>query len=140
MPIVNRIEPGQGGEQAPVGFRQFVTCEIALARELCLDSIKSGEQRVEGGLIGCLGGSEAALVNSIVHVVIDIGVNLVDPGTQVSGKKIDLPTSPLIEGGVQHPDNLGGFVVDDRVAVFIPQYRNRHAARVFGAGQSIDLV
>src|SRR5262249_30739455 len=45
-----------------------------------------------------------------------------------------------IKAAVEHADDLGGLVADDRVTLLVPQHRHRNTAAVGGIGTRIELV
>ena len=46
----------------------------------------------------------------------------------------------IAEARIQHPHDIGGFVAHHGVGVFVPQHRNRGAARNGGVGAGVKLV
>mgnify|MGYP006996869046 CR=1 FL=1 len=46
----------------------------------------------------------------------------------------------LVEGGIEHADDLRGFIGGDRPPPLVPQHRHRHAAAVVWRRRRVDLV
>lgn len=52
---------------------------------------------------------------------------------------INLRFCERIELGIEHPNNLAGFVVDDRIRLLVPQYRKRYSSSVGRVCFDVDL-
>ena len=135
--VVDRVEAHQGGEGAPVGLGDARAGQVALPGQTRLQFVEGGEEGVEGFLVGSLAGGEAGLVDAVVDGVVDGLVDGVDGGAQFARIVV---LAAGAEFAVEHADDLGGFVVDDGLALLVPQRRHRHPARVAGVGLGVDLV
>ena len=140
VPVVHRVEPDQGGEQANVGQRDPVPDQKAVLREPSLDLVQGLEQGNERPLVGLLGACKAAAVNAVVDLVVDPRVDLVD--LLGLGRRIEIAVgrAELAEFTVQHLDDLRGLVADDRSLLSIPEHRNRRAPRVRLARHRVEHV
>ncbi len=105
-----------------------------------LKLVERGEQFVEGLRVGGLAFGQPAAVDAVVDVVVDEGVDLVDVMPQRRRVEIERGVAEFVELRIQHADDLGRLVVDDRPCLAVPQHRHRCAARVAGLGGGVDLM
>ena len=144
--MIGDVEAGQGGVEPDVGLGDVVAEQVrGLARgEVGLEAVEAGEEGVHVGVVGGLGGGEAALVDAVVDGVVDPGVHGVDVGAVRFGEEGSCGFAQPrgdegVEGGVEHADDLGGLVVDDGFALAVPEGRDGVAARVVRVGFVVEL-
>ena len=137
---IGDVEAHQGREQPPVRLGDLVADQITLAGEPRLDVVERGEQRVVGFLVGRLRFGEAAAINAVIDVVVDLGIDAVDLGAQRLRIKIGRVGADAGEFRVEHADDLGGFVVDDPLGLLVPQRRHRDLAGIMRIARRVGLV
>ncbi len=140
MSDIDRVEADQRREQPDVGLGQVVTEQKAPVGEPLLKPIERFEQREHRFFIGGLRGREARLIDAVVERVVDPSIDRVDVGAQRLRVVVAGSCSDLIELRIQHPDDLGGFVIDDGAPVLVPQHRNCGAAGVVRIRSGVDLM
>src|SRR5690606_13010454 len=138
--MVDCIEADQGSEQTPVRLGQGVAQQIPPGCQTLLQLVQGLEQSLEGLLIGLLAGSKSSAVDPIVDPVIDARIERVDLPAQALWIVVTRPGTEVIEGAVEHADDIGRFIADDPLALPIPEHRNRHPAAVIGRVCGIDLM
>ena len=104
------------------------------------EAVEGLEQRPHRFLVRLLPGGEAGLVDAVVDALVNDRVNGVDLGAQRPRVEIHLGPAVGIEGGIEHADDLGRFVVDDAPGPLVPQHRHRGPAGVVGLGLEVDLA
>ena len=140
MPKVDRIEADQRREEPPIGLGDPVAGQITLARQPRLDEVQGREQGVEGGFVGLLAAGKAALVDAVVERVVNARVDGVDFAAQVLRIEIHGGIAEVVEGAVQHADDLGGLVIDDTLFFLVEQDRYRNPAREVWMGRGVNLA
>ena len=139
MADIDRVEPHERGEQPPIRPGEGVAGEIGGLAQNPLDPVQRFEQFCHGLVIGGLGCGEAGLVDAVVDVVIDPRIDRVDLRAQSLWIVIVGIAGQLVEGRVEHADDLRTFVRDDGVALLVPQDRHGDATGIIGVDLGIDL-
>src|SRR5690606_401510 len=129
-----------GGPQAQVGLGEGVADQVAVFAQPPLKGFKGVEQGGDGVVVGVLRGGEAGLVHAVVDLVVDGGVDGVDPVAQVVGAVVARPCAHAVEGAGEHADDVGGLVADDGLALGVPLGGHGDAAAVVRVGRGVDLV
>lgn len=138
--MVRRIEPDKGDEGADVGLRHVRAKEEGPAvTHPCLKLVEHREDTAAGVLVGHLGRREARPVDAVVQQRIHPVVQVVDRGGQSRRIKVRA-RGQRPEARVQHPQDVGGFVVHDGAAGPVPEHRNRGPAGEQRRGPGVDLV
>jgi len=86
---------------------------------------------------------KTGLVDTVVDVVVSPLVRLLDLGLQVFGQEVDflvLLREQVVELGVEHADDLAGFVADDGVLLGVVEGGDREAALVVSVHVEIDVA
>jgi len=123
---VGRIEADQGHEQAPVCLGDRGAGQEPRISELPLKPVECEEDPLKGLLVDILAGREAGPVDTVVDLVVDAFVELVDLFPSVLRIEVDLGVAPLVPFGVEHADNFGALVVDGPVLLLVPEERDGH--------------
>ena len=90
--------------------------------QLLLYLIQRLKQLLDRLVIGFLGRGKSTFIDTVVHIVVDPGVVFVDLGLQILGEQLHsgiLLRQQFVERGVEHADDLGRFVVDDFIRLFV---------------------
>ena len=125
-PVVDRIEAHQGDEDANVGLGQpLAEQERSAAPEMRLERVQHRENVAAGFRVGLLIRGEAGAVDAVVQRRVDLLVQGVDLGAQVVRVEVGAARDEPGEGGVEHAQDVGRLVVDDRLSMLVPQ--NGHA-------------
>lgn len=98
-----------------------------------LQSIQTLKQRDNITLVRLLRRRKPTLVHPIVDRVVDPLVLLLDLGLEVRREEVDfgeLVGEERVELGVEEAEDLGGFVVDDRVGLLVPKSGNGYGREV----------
>jgi hypothetical protein len=140
MADVDRIEADERREQADIGFGDPLADQIALARQPRLEFIGGLEQRAHRLLIGVLQGREAGAIDAVVDRLEDLLVERIDLAAQRLRIEVRPARADAIERRVEHPDDLGRFVIDDRLPLAVPEHRHADPAGVVGPGAAVDLM
>ena len=140
MADIDRIEPDQGREQAPVGLGDPVTHQIATGRQPLFHPVERREQLCHRFLIGFFRRREAAAIDAVVDMRIDIVIHLFDGVAHLFRPVIVTVAGQPVEGRVEHADDLGGFVGDDLARLFVPQDGHGNAPGRGRVAAGIDLV
>ena len=122
--VIDRVEANERGEQPPVGLGHARAGDVALPREPPLDIVERREHVAERLLVGGLRGGEAGAIDAVVDVRIDQLVDGVDLAPQLRRIMVGALVGERVERRVQHPDDLGGFVADDRLPCLVPKHRH----------------
>ena len=144
---VDGVEAHDRGEQPHVHLGESLA-EVIRAlggrvREVLFRAVERSEELGHGFLVGFLRGCEAALVNPVIHVVVRPGVHLVDLLLQIVREEdyvLVLLIDDVVEGGVKHADDLGGFVAHDRLLLLVPEGGHREAALIVGLGAEVQIA
>jgi hypothetical protein len=114
--------------------------EVAVVAEAVFKRVEGGEDVGERLLVGFLRRGEAGPVDAVIEPRVDLGVQRIDLGAKVRRVEVEARVGEVAEAGVQHPQDVRGFVVDDRAALLVPERRHRRAPRDGGIGAGVDLV
>ena len=112
-------------------------------REVFLRAVERFEQLGDGGLVGVLGRGEAGAVHAVVDVRVGPLVGGFDVLAEIGGEEVDLAVllrQEVVELVVEHADDLGRFVVDDRLVLLVVEGRHGEAAVVIGVHGEVDLA
>ena len=82
---IDRVEADEGGEEPPVGFRQPLAAEVALAGEPRLEPVERLEQGAERLFVCLLRGGEARAIDAVVDGRVDAAVQGVDLASSSAG-------------------------------------------------------
>lgn len=110
--------------------------------------LRGGLVSLGGGRIGGRrrtgdGRSEAGFVDAVVDVVVCPVVGGFDSVAQVFGEEVELGVrlvEEVVEGVVEHADDLAAFIVDDLALLLVVQRRHREAAAVVGVVLEVDVA
>lgn len=141
--IVNRVEPNDCSVQPDVGLGELVSVQIgpAILQHL-FDAIEAVEQRLDVGLVRCLGGCEATFVNTIVDGWIDPLVeciNLLGELLRVESDTSQLLGDEIVKAVVEVTNHLARFVVDNRVELVVPDDGHSATLRVVGVSGEVEV-
>ena len=121
--VAYRVEPYQCHEQANVHERKPVPRNIAGRAQNVLRLVERGEQRLERLLVWFLRLCKAAPVDTVVDVVVDPGVELLQLLSQVGGLEVHVwVLGNGVEVVVEDVYDVETFVVHNRFLLFIPQH------------------
>ncbi len=136
VPVIDRVEADERREEPDVGEREPVADQKTTSvRQTSLQPVERLEQDREGPVVGRLRFREAAAIDAVVHVGVDAGVHRLDLVPQLFG----IERRTAVERLVQHTDDLGAFVRDDRPPRRIPEHRHGDGARRLPVGPEIDV-
>src|SRR5690606_14619416 len=138
--VIDGIEADQGREEAPVRLGDAIAHQIALPAQERLKLIERGEQCLELLFIDVLTGGESYLVHAIVDGVVNPGVDGIDLRQQCLRRVISCRGTESVEGRIEHADDLRRLVVDDGIALPIPQHRHRYPTAVAWLRTQINLI
>jgi len=127
MASVNGIVSNNCRVQADIRLGQGVADEVVFAFEDVVEPSQGLVERFELSLVSLLLGRKAALVDSVIHCVVDPFVQLVDLLGQVLGVVRDalvLLIDEIVERSVEDTDDFGTLVVDNRLGLCVPDDRN----------------
>jgi len=146
---VDGVEADDGRVQTDVGLRDVrpVVVRSAVIRgvfgEMGFGAIERFEEGVDVVLVGFLGGGEAGFVHAVVDVVVGPVVGFVDFALEGFGQEVDgfvLLGQQVVELGVHHADDFGGFVADDGFFLLVPEGGDREAAAVVLVDLEVELA
>mmetsp|Transcript_876 Transcript_876/g.3476 ORF Transcript_876/g.3476 Transcript_876/m.3476 type:complete len:385 (+) Transcript_876:928-2082(+) len=127
---VDLVEAHERHEEPDVGEREGVAAEIPLLGEDRLDLV---ERLVEVGdrlVVRQLRLREPRAVDAVVNPRVDPRVELLLERPRRRRIEIEVGVlGELVEGLVEHDDELGRLVVDDGARFFVPQQRHRELGR-----------
>src|SRR4051812_10382991 len=98
----------------------MIAAKIATLRQKLFEPFETFEQRSHSLFISLLRRGKPRLVNSVIDRVINSLVQFINGSAQSSRIKIPLCGTHLIEGAVEHANDVGGFVADDGCCLPIP--------------------
>lgn len=142
---VDGIESDDGGEESDIGFGD-VGAKVKGTRrrgQVGFDAVKRFEQLSHVLLVCFLGGCKAGFVDAVVDVVIYPGIGFVDLGLQVFGEQNDVAVfggDDVVEFGVEHANDLGGFVRDNGLVLLVPEGGDGEASRVVFVGGKVQVT
>src|SRR5436190_15048957 len=113
--------------------------QITLARQALLDLVESLENAVGRLFVGLLAGGKTGAVYAIIDVGVNKLVRSVDFAAEFGWIIIGMNVRERVEGRVEHTDNLGRFIIDDRLPLLIPQHRDRDSSGIMRIGEQIDF-
>lgn len=146
---VHDVEADDGRVQADVCFRDGAAVVVrpgvlgGLLLQVRLGFVEGVEELAHGFLVRFLRGGEAGLVDAVVDVVVGPFVGGFDLRLEGFGEEVDvfvLLVDEVVEFGVEHADDLGGFVGHDRVVLFVPEGRHGKAAVVVGVDGEVEVA
>lgn len=146
---VDGVEADDSRVQADVGLRDvgpvvvWPTVIRGVVGEMGFGVIERFEEGVDVFLVGFLGGGEAGFVHAVVDVVVGPIVGFVDFVLEGSGEEIDgfvLLGQQVVELGVHHADDFGGFVADDGFFLLVPEGGDSEAAAVVLVDLEVELA
>src|SRR5580700_1411413 len=126
MAVVDCVETNQSREQPQIGLGETVARKVAMTAEALLVSRLS------------LG--EAAAIDAIVDRVVNKSIRFFDRTAQHRGVEVERRIAEFLEFRVQHANDFGGFIIDDRARLAVPQDRDSGAAGEARARGAIDLM
>ena len=137
---VDWIEAHERGEESYVCFGELGAGEEALFREDRLEFVHALKELVVGGIVRVLRLGESALVNTVVDVLIDPGVEIVDRGAKRLGIQIQSRIRcNVVELVIQHTNDLRRLVVHDSLLLLIVEDRNGPFASVLRIALLVNL-
>ena len=140
MGHIHRVETNQGGPQTNIGLRQLVTGQEAVLTKDLFQTLQRRKYPIDRFVIGLLAGGESGFIDSIVDVVIDPAVQLINLRAQLRRVVISSAGTQSVKRGIQHADDFRRLIADDGLLLFVPQYRHRDAPAVVGIGMQIKLI
>ena len=87
-------------------------------------------------VVGLLAPSEASAVDSVVEVLVNKSVDRVDLGEQSGRCEVVWALREVLHVVVDHADDVGGFVGDNRVGLLVKQDGDGYDARAANKGNS----
>ena len=132
---VDLIKAQECHKETNVGFRKGITGNVPLLLQNRIDAVKGFGQFGNGLVVGGLGGGKAAPVDTVVDGGVDPVVDRVNGLLHLGGVQVHVGVGgQIVKLRVEHADNLGRFVADNRVEFLVPQNRDRVlAVRVLGS-------
>ena len=91
-------------------------------------------------VIGFLAGRKPGFIDTVVDVVVDPAVQLVNFIAQLNRVVVPGAGAVCIKRGIKHADDFRRFVADNRLVFLVPQYRDSNASGVVRIGAQIKLV
>ena len=147
---VHSVEPDQCWIGEDVDFRQITPQEkcLALRFEQLLESVERAEDAATCALVALLVGCEAGAVDAAVQLWHQPRSHIVDLASADLRIQIQLPLrtvlrQEMVEGRVEHAQNLVRLVIDDLAGFLVPEHGHGEFARVFvieGRRAEVDLV
>ena len=110
-----------------------------LAQDL-LQALQRFKHLSDRFVIGFLAGGETGLIDTVVDVVVNPAVQLVNLIAQFNRVVIPGAGAVRIKRGIEHADDFRGLIADDRLVFLVPQHRHGHASGVVRIGAQIELV
>ena len=87
-----------------------------------------------------MGGSKTSLIDPIIDIVVDVGVDLLDGLAQSERIVVIGALLHCSKGAVEHAEYIGRFVTDDGLLHTVPEQGHRDATGVIGIGFLIELI
>jgi len=139
---VDWIEANDSDPEPNISFGQLITDEEFLALEYPLDLVQGLEHRMHGSLI-CLGAvCETGLVNSIVDGVVNPIIGGVDFLAKFLWIDVDIGLvgrNEIVELGIEYPDDLGAFVIHNRLVLLVPEHGNGEPSGITRLGLEVQI-
>jgi len=132
---IDLIKADECREEANVGEGEgFAGEELATIGKKGLKFVKRAKEVPDCTVVGFLGGSESALVDTVVDALVSPVIDSLLGRDETSGVQVELCVlGKFVESGVEHEDDFGALVVDDRLGLLVPQNGDRVlATRVIG--------
>lgn len=141
---VNRIEADDGGVQTNIRLGDVLAVIIRsrVFSQMFFSTVQRSEKGVHGLFVGFLRGGEAGLVDAVVDVVVGPVVCAFDVLSQVFGEKVDFLIflgQEIIKFGIEHADDLAGFVADDFVLLVVVERGDGEAAGIAWVDVEVDV-
>ena len=137
---IDRIEANQRGPQADVRFRQAIARQVAMLAQDLLQTLQRFKHLSNRFVIRFLAGGETCLVDTVVDVVVNPAVQLVNFLSQLSRIIISGTGAVRVKGGIEHADDFRRLIADNRLVFLVPQHRHGNAPGVVRIGAQIELV
>mmetsp|Transcript_20502 Transcript_20502/g.51984 ORF Transcript_20502/g.51984 Transcript_20502/m.51984 type:complete len:228 (-) Transcript_20502:394-1077(-) len=126
---VHLVKPDERHVQPDVRLRDAGPSDVALLGKDALAPVQRAEQLPEGLLVRGLLGGEAAAVHAVVDAGVHPLVDRVDLSAQGLRVQVQLRVlGQVVEGRVEHAQDLAALVVHDGPLLLVPQHRHRVAA------------
>jgi len=143
VPDIDWIETDDSDPKPNVCLGQLIPDDGFLALEYLFDLVQGLEHWKHGSLVCFSAVCEASLVNSIVDSVVNPIINGVDFAAKFLGIDVNLGLvgrDEIVELGVEHSDDLGAFVVHDRLVLLVPKDRNGEPSGIIWLGLEIQIL
>jgi hypothetical protein len=131
--VVDGVEPDQRGEQADVGLGDGVADQVPAGAQVLGQDVQAVEQSVVGPFVGLLAAREPGLIDGVVDVGENVGVDGVDLVAQRFGVEVGragaVELAPL-RGQVE--GDLREVVGDDLAAAHVDDGGHGDAQRILG--------
>lgn len=141
---INSVEPHDRGVETDIGLCDFGAPVVRswTRAEVFLDFVQGFEEGEETLFVCFLGRRESSFVDSVVDQVVRPFVVLVDLAPQVLRVEYNvlLNAWKVVELGVEHADDVRGFVGDDLILLDVVKSRDCKAARVLRVNREIDIL
>lgn len=103
--------------------------------------MNNGASLTRGRCTDRLRSSKARLVYAIIEHVVDPLVGVVYLRAMLGGVEVKGGIfGKLVKLGIEHADNLGAFVVDDRLVLGVPQDGHGEAGCVLGISADVEIA
>lgn len=147
---IHHVKPHDGREQPHIRLRQPLPhVKRPLLRRPCqirLRPVQALEQPRHGLFVGALRRREPRLIHAVIDVVVRPRVHRLDSVAEVSGEQVELRrlvagvVQQVVELGVEHADDLGGFVGDDGRGRLVPERGHGEASVVVGRDGVVEVA
>jgi len=144
---IHRVEADYGWVETDICFCYFGAVVVwsigSVGGEVFLDAVEGGEELVHGFFVCVLGAGEAGFVDAVVDVVVGPVVCFFDLGLEGFGEEVDFFVflgQEVVEFGVEHADDFGGFVTDYLLSLFVVEGWHGEAALVGGVDGEVDFA
>jgi len=138
---VDRVESDKGHEEAQIQPRELVASHESLLAELLFQHLHAFEELFHGIVVGFLALGEAAAVDAVVDVGVDeFVVQLLKLVVDVGRVQVEIGLlGEVVECAVEHLQNFGALVVDDRFRLLVVQDRGGEWTHLVAA-QIVNLA
>src|SRR5215470_18444654 len=138
--VVHRVEADERREEPPVGFGEPIAAEVTPAREPFLEPVEGREERHDRLLVGFLRRRKAGSVDAVVERLVDAGVDRVDLRTERRRIVVAWRGVNRVERRIEHANDLGRLVADDRRVFAVLEDWYRHSSGVTRRRRLVHLV